>query len=142
MPHLGRYPLLGLERCGRRAGALSAEELRDFGLTPREFAALVVADRLPGISQSALAERIEVDRSTMSRLVDGLERAGLATRTRAAHDRRRRLIHVTPEGRATLHDATRALLRLTQEVVFPAQPSRRMRLVRDVRGLNGVGIVG
>ena len=53
-------------------------------------------------SQIALAERIGLDKTTLTYLIDGLESAGLVTRTPDPNDRRTRHINLTPEGTRTL----------------------------------------
>lgn len=53
-------------------------------------------------SQIALAERLGLDRTTMTYLLDGLEREDLLKRTPDPADRRMRHVNLTPEGVARL----------------------------------------
>ena len=58
---------------------------------------------------AALAGALGVTAGAATRLVDGLEKKGWCSRSRAAEDRRRLVIELTPEGRAEakrLRDAT------------------------------------
>lgn len=61
---------------------------------------------------TALAERIGLDVSTVSRKISDLEEAGLVTHEPDPDDRRAHLLEVTPEGRRVLtrmHQVRRAL---------------------------------
>jgi MarR family transcriptional regulator, transcriptional regulator for hemolysin len=49
-------------------------------------------------SQVALAERLGLDRTTVTYLLDGLESEGLLTRTPDPADRRARHVNLTPQG--------------------------------------------
>jgi MarR family transcriptional regulator, transcriptional regulator for hemolysin len=60
-------------------------------------------------SQVALAERLGLDRTTVTYLLDGLERDGLLTRTPDPADRRVRHVNLTQLG-------TKRLLELSREV--------------------------
>lgn len=80
---------------------------RDFGramadlpvpLSPGEFAILVLIERNPDLSQTALARAIGVDRSTLVPILDRLERHGLVTRKAAPSDRRRHALALGRHG--------------------------------------------
>jgi DNA-binding MarR family transcriptional regulator len=51
---------------------------------------------------SVLADRLGMDRTTLTRNLGPLEKAGLVTRGRAAGDGRVRLVRITDEGRSRL----------------------------------------
>jgi DNA-binding MarR family transcriptional regulator len=57
----------------------------------------VLADR-GALSQTDLARELRLTKSTVSRLVDQLERRGWAGRRNGDDDARRRLVELTPEG--------------------------------------------
>lgn len=71
-------------------------------MTPGQFGVLAVIGANDGLSQSAVAEALGTERSTMVALVDRLERDGLVVRHRHATDRRSYSLSLTPEGRAAL----------------------------------------
>ena len=68
----------------------------------------------PGVSD--VAELLVVDDSTASRLVDQAVAAGLAERTTAAHDRRRCVLRLTPDGTELLERAMHARTSLLREL--------------------------
>jgi DNA-binding MarR family transcriptional regulator len=57
----------------------------------------------PG-SQAALAQRLNIDRTVMTYLLDDLESAGLVSRQPDPADRRSRRVVATPHGRTVLAD--------------------------------------
>ena len=71
-------------------------------ITPGQFGVLVLIEANPGISQSALARALGIERSTMVAVLDELERRGLAERRPAEHDRRSHALKLSAEGSALL----------------------------------------
>ena len=74
-----------------------------------------------------IGERLQVHRTSVTNLVDGLERAGFAERMPHDHDRRMMLAVITAEGRSAAEQATRAL----NEVRFATEPLTHRRPRRD-----------
>ena len=73
-------------------------------LKPGRFAAMMVIHNNPGISQVALGRAISRDKSTVTPLIQKLQRRGLVTRRRSASDRRSITLELTRAGEATLRD--------------------------------------
>ena len=72
--------------------------LSELELTPPMFGALELMRANPGLSQTALAQALELDRSTVVPLIDALARRGLAERRPSVTDRRRNQLWLTPGG--------------------------------------------
>jgi MarR family transcriptional regulator, transcriptional regulator for hemolysin len=68
-------------------------------------------------TQTELAEMVGLDKTTMVVAVDELERAGLAERKPSPHDRRARIIAVTPAGKRKFAAADKVLDRVQAEVL-------------------------
>jgi DNA-binding MarR family transcriptional regulator len=62
------------------------------------FGLLVLAGANPGIAQIQIATHLNVDKASVVSMVDKLEESGWLVRRRAAHDRRRYGLFLTPEG--------------------------------------------
>lgn len=76
-----------------------AERLGRHGLSEARFILLCILNsEEKGLSPSALADRVGATRATITGLVDGLERDGLARRNADANDRRAVQVHLTPAG--------------------------------------------
>jgi len=70
--------------------------------------------------QSQLGAWASIDRSTLTPLLDGLERLGLVSKTIDPGNRRRRLISITDGGRQTLDaaaPATRDIERQAKDIL-------------------------
>lgn len=87
-----------LRRAHWRAAAVMTEALRPLGIELRHFAVLIVlADRGPTM-QRDLADAAGSDKAGIMRVVDDLERLGLAVRKTVPGDRRVRAVEITPRG--------------------------------------------
>jgi len=96
-----------LRRAHWRAAAVMGEALRPFGIELRHFAVLIVlVDSGPTV-QRDLAEATGTDKAGIMRVVDDLERKGLAVRKSVPGDRRVRAVEITPQG-LELFDAVHA----------------------------------
>jgi DNA-binding MarR family transcriptional regulator len=67
------------------------------GLTPGLLGVLILVDRNPGLSQSALAQALGLERSTMVAVIDRLERQEMVARVASATDRRTYGIQLHPK---------------------------------------------
>ena len=92
--------LLGyqIKQSQERVYAGFAARLRRLGLTPGQFAVLVLVEANPGLTQTALAQALGSNRSLMVRTLDRLEDAGLVAREPSPRDRRSHAIIGTEEG--------------------------------------------
>ncbi|CAM03814.1 DNA-binding MarR family transcriptional regulator [Saccharopolyspora erythraea NRRL 2338] len=81
-----------------RAASVMAEALRPLGIELRHFAVLIeLVNRGPTV-QRDLAAATGSDKAGIMRVVDDLERKGLAVRKAVAGDRRARAVEITPDG--------------------------------------------
>ncbi len=106
-------------------------------LTPVQYSALLAISRHPGIDQITLAGLIAYDRTTITGVVDRLERKGLVTREVSGVDRRARTLRLTQDGGRTLCQIQPAV-DAAQEVLLsglsPAEAERFMGLLRKAIG--------
>jgi DNA-binding MarR family transcriptional regulator len=79
-------------------------------VSPGEFGVLVLIDANPNINQTALAEAVGADRSTMVPILDRLERRGLIERRPVPGDRRAHALALGEVGRKRM-DEFRATVR-------------------------------
>ena len=87
------------------------DALRPFGLTFPRYEALMLLQftRTGALPLGKVSERLQVHRTSVTNIVDKLERDGLVRRVPHAEDRRATLAEVTAEGRRVALAATRAL---------------------------------
>lgn len=90
---------------------------REHDLSPPAFGVLRMLDQPRPMGE--IAATLHCDNSNVTGIVDGLEERGLARREPAEHDRRVRLIALTPEG-------TRLRRRLMKAVEVPPEWMQRL----------------
>ncbi|WP_327139671.1 MarR family winged helix-turn-helix transcriptional regulator [Nocardia sp. NBC_01327] len=124
----------------KRAYAGLAEEigkaLRPLGIDSRELAvlALLNATDTP-LSQLEAAQRLGIDRTTMTGFVDGLEDKGLVTRRRSAEDRRKNIVEPTAHGTELLTAAEELRTAAESRFLAPLGAARHRALLDALRTL-------
>ena len=83
----------------QRAWSIMRGQIDRYDLTPPQFALLAFLWKEDGLSQAELAEKGQVDRTTIGGLIDRLEKLGLVERRHHPSDRRAYQIHLTEKGR-------------------------------------------
>jgi DNA-binding MarR family transcriptional regulator len=78
------------------------QNARGLGLTRSQYSVLAHLARHEGIQQSGLAEILEVEPITLTRILDRLEEAELVERRAHPTDRRIRLLRLTPKAHPLL----------------------------------------
>lgn len=92
-----------LQRTARRVAGVYADELRTCGLSPGQFPLLqTLAASGGGATMSVLADSLGMDRTTLTRNLGPLEKAGLISRDRDPGDGRLRRVQLTEEGQSRL----------------------------------------
>ena len=114
-----------LHRAGQCAAEIFASEARTGGLTPRQFAVLMVIADEEGQNQTDLVERTGIDRSTMADLVARLARRGLVQRRRTKEDARAYAIKLSPQGARLLREAQPGAASADQKLLAGLPPGKR-----------------
>lgn len=117
MSSLDSYLPYLLNRAGSRIAAAFSDEVRPHGATLQMWRVLAALRDRDGRRMGDLSETTSIEVSTLTRLVDSMEKKGLVVRRRAAEDARAILLHVTPDGR-----------RLTRRIVPIAKRYERVAL--------------
>jgi DNA-binding MarR family transcriptional regulator len=130
----------------RRPGALlviaartgqerATARLAPLGLTVRVCGVLnLLADQGP-LTQQAIGELLNIDRTTMVEIVDELEQAGIARRARNPQDRRSYLVTLTPGGKAKQKRAAKAFDDAVDDFFSPLAPAERLQLADMLKRL-------
>lgn len=91
-----------LHRAGQCAGDIFAHEISSSGLTPRQYAVLLVISKNDGISQTGLVHETGIDRSTLADIMRRMQKKGLVKRKRTKSDARTYAVGLTQRGKKTL----------------------------------------
>lgn len=99
------------------------------GITPGLLGMLQVIAANPGLAQSRLAEAMEVDRSTIVKVVDQLEARGLIVREASPSDKRSYCLRLTAAGAAELPRMQRLMLAHEEAFAQPLSVKERRQLI-------------
>ena len=122
---------------GRRfyqiAVAVAAElhERERTGLRHLEFGVMIHLHDVPGLDQNTLAERMALDRTSISALVYRLEQQGLIERAVNGADRRARELRLTQAGKA-LYDRVRPKAHAAQNRILSVLTTAERRSLMDM----------
>ena len=78
------------------------QKAASFGLTRAKWAVLARLDRFEGLKQNELAEMLDLQPISLTRLLDGLSENGLIERRACPDDRRAKRLFLTPAARPLL----------------------------------------
>ncbi len=99
----GRYLAFLIQDASRLQRTVFDRRVRKLGFTRAQWLVLRRLESQPGVSQSELAEMLEVEKATAGRLIDRLEENGWLERRPHASDRRINRIYLTEAGKK-IHD--------------------------------------
>jgi DNA-binding MarR family transcriptional regulator len=85
-------------------------------VTPAQAAILFMLREKDGQSMSELSQVLSMDNSTVTGLVDRLQRSGLVTRRANPDDRRISLIRITPQGVEEIKKAKPVITRVNERI--------------------------
>jgi DNA-binding MarR family transcriptional regulator len=102
-----------LRKAARQISRFYDAHLEPVGLRITQFLTLAALSELGNAPVNALAERLDIERTAMGKMVGFLERDGLVAIKPSASDGRSRLIELTGKG-SRLHDKAAPLWREAQ----------------------------
>ncbi len=117
-------------RITRRIISLETPLLSKHQLTMWEYAALLRLRAAPAQTQLELARSIRYDKTRLIALLDGLEQRGLVSRSRAAHDRRARVVGLTELGSERVDAVQRDIHRMEDKLLGPT-PRQALQQLLD-----------
>ena len=103
--------------------------IRELGLTRAQWWVLTHLFRADGITQTALAEVLEIEKPTLGRLLDRLEAKGWVRRTHDARDRRIWRVRLTKEVEPALRTMRAIAAGLRRDALAGLSAAERERFV-------------
>src|SRR4026208_797998 len=101
-PNMGREILFQLSDVARSMRTYIDQCAREHGMTRAQWGVLLRLERHEGMTQSEMAESLEIQPISLVRLIDKLCEHGLVQRRPHPSDRRANRLYLTDKGRATL----------------------------------------
>src|SRR6516225_10614897 len=103
-----------------------------FGITRAQWTVLARLDRFEGLKQSELAEMLDLQPITLTRLLDRLCASGLIERRPDPHDRRANRLYLTSAARPLLKQLAALGEGLMETVLQNVDAASQERLLRDL----------
>lgn len=116
-----------------------ARVLAPLGLRMITFSALRVICARPGLTQAALAEALEVERSNLVAVLDELEAAAWVERAQAVGDRRAHALYATEAGAQLATAAAQVVAAHETRMTAGLSPQERAALRDALARIEGMG---
>jgi len=111
--------------------------LAPIGIEERHFATLAVLAGTGPLTQRRLTEVLDLDKSSLGRIIDDLEQRGLAERRPVPGDRRAHAVHLTVAGRRTVADGQRIAAEVGRQLFGGLSAAQRRALDKALRAILG-----
>lgn len=109
---------------------------RALGVTRQQWRALFHISREEGLNQAELADRLEVERITLCRMIDRLGDAGLVERRSDPNDRRVWRLHLLPPAHAIVERLSEIGAEMEQETIAALGEADRNHLIDSLKRLS------
>lgn len=117
-----------LRKAHQRHVAIFASAISDF--TPPQFAALAKLHDVGETSQNHLGQLIAMDAATVKGVIDRLKARGLVRLTKNNDDKRRLMVSLTDQGRATILSLVPTASAISDETLAPLSAREAETLLR------------
>ena len=124
---------IALRRITRAMDLRSRTLLQQHGLTAPQLNTLLAISRLQPVTAGVVAREIHVGHSTVTGILDRLERRGWIGRARGDRDRRSVSLCLTPEGQRFLAGAPALLKSGFQQQLAAFQPWERTQILATLQ---------
>ncbi len=111
------------------------QRARQFGISRAQWTVLMRLDRFEGLKQSELAEVLDLQPISLTRLLDRLAENGLIERRPDPNDRRANRLYLTPAARPLLEQLTTLGTDMMATVLDKIDEASRERLLRELEAI-------
>ncbi len=117
-----------LHRAAQRMRVVMQEQAEQHGLQLRDYLVLSALRSLKGPTQLTIGHVLGLDKTTLTSLLDRLERAGLATRRVDPRDRRAHVLEATEAGLVLQAEVAAAVARVEADMLGGIKPADQYAL--------------
>jgi MarR family transcriptional regulator for hemolysin len=107
------------------------EMRKQLGLTPAQWKVILVLNIMDGPTQKEIAEKINIDGSTLVPVIDKMEQAGLVERRADPKDRRNNRIYLTKKSESTVDSIIAIILQL-RKIIYHGISEDEINATRNV----------
>ncbi len=111
------------------------QRARQFGISRAQWVVLIRLDRSEGLKQSELAEILDLQPISLTRLLDRLAENGLIERRADPNDRRANRLYLTPAARPLLEQLAKLGTDMMETVLEGLDAKANERLLRDLTSM-------
>jgi len=111
------------------------QRARQFGISRAQWTVLVRLDRFEGLKQSELAEVLELQPISLTRLLDRLAENGLIERRPDPKDRRANRLYLTPAARPLLDKLAKLSIEIMDQVLDGFDDDANERLLNALTSM-------
>ena len=129
---ISREIAIGIADVGRMLRTFADQRARQFGISRAQWVVLMRLDRSEGLKQSELAEILDLQPISLTRLLDRLAENGLIERRADPNDRRANRLYLTPAARPLLKRLAALGEDLMETVLQNVDAESQERLLRDL----------
>src|SRR6185437_3181093 len=108
------------------------QRARQFGISRAQWTVLIRLDRCEGLKQSELAEMLDLQPISLTRLLDRLAANGLIERRPDPHDRRANRLYLTPAARPLIEELSHLGEDMMTTVLEGIDDASREQLLREL----------
>lgn len=112
------------------------QRAQEHGLTSAQWRAIGQLSRSDGLTQVALASRLDIEPMTVCRLIDRMEAAGFVRRMPNPEDKRAKLVCLTDLSRALLDEMREIALQVYEEAFDGFNHEERVALIEGLSRIN------
>ena len=107
------------------------EMKKQLGLTPAQWKVILVLNLMDGLTQKEIAEKINIDGSTLVPVIDRMEQSGLVERRADSKDRRNNRIYLTKKSESTVDSIIQTILQL-RKIIYRGVSENEINTVQNV----------
>jgi DNA-binding MarR family transcriptional regulator len=134
---LTRYTGFLVAKAHQRLWSLFSEQIKDIGTDIPCCGVLHLLANQGSMSQQQLGRMLRIDRTTMVKMVDQLEKIKMARRKDHPEDRRIYLVEITPAGRKALAALQKVADHMEKKLLVGFTEDERMLIRRALLALAG-----
>jgi MarR family transcriptional regulator for hemolysin len=143
-PPFPRQLAIALIDSARLLKTYADQRARQFGISHAQWAVLARLDRAEGLKQTELAEMLDLQPISLTRLLDRLAANGLIERKPDPNDRRANRLYLTPAARPLLNRLFELGSDIMKDVLDGLDRKAAEQLLRDLEAVkaNLRGVIG
>lgn len=104
---------------------------KQLGLTPAQWKVILVLNMVDGLTQREIAEKINIDGSTLVPVIDKMEQSGLVERKADSKDRRNNRIFLTKKSESTVDSIIMIILQL-RKIIYSGISEDQISSIKNV----------